>query len=1177
MICDRCYQSSIRNFDSCSMGRVTQIGGFGHVRKRSVICGRPPGFLPGDVPAAGEQEGETDQERHAAGNRVAVPETLDAPGKGDAQQHGKADAAGDPVQQRHGQVQPGVAGTVDQGEGRRTERAAQVLDHGDRNIHGDSRLNHGFIRREYTEEPFRTEQRDQREDTGGNGDNPERMADDFRNALCFFRAQGLGDHCAAGGGNRLGDHADHGFQLPGDAGDGDLLDMVPAEIIDIGIDEQHGEGDCRGLDDHGDAQGQQGADHGSADPEMGRPEIKMDLIPVAVEQRQGEEETGGLADDRRQGGAAGTQPHRADEQQVQDQVQHGGDGDEHERMLRVAHAAQDGGNEVVSVNEQGTVNAGDGILPGIFQDGIRRIQPGQDILIGEQEDDHDDHGQGGKQREERTHHFPDQVAPVFTDVAGDQDLSCVGETHGDKGDEHHHLAADGNGGKAFRTDHLANDDHVHHVVDHLEQAGEEQGHGKTEQRSRNAAGRQVADQFFSLAHLPAPQKVRTKQSPGLLYRPGFQLSTTGAEGDLFVQVEGAAADELPEQGERRDLVHQGFVHIRQIVQRLDQPAGQQVIRGIRGDLLQQVIGVELQNRELIVQRGIEHAVRVLLVCEDVFLFAAADAGPDGQRLLRLEAAELLVPHDTPQQADVGGADPVVVVQVQAGQGAGKDPVDLVGGELFDHLRVQAVDTFQDNDLARLQGGGRGQVILLAGLEIVTGHEDLFPVEQAGDRIRQEFHVQRVDGLKVPGAVQLDRQLIPVDEEIVHGDAAGGVPVHLQVHGEAGGKGSLAAGGGACHQGDMLVLLVDLPGNLVDGAFMQRFVHPDEIAEAAVLDHIADVADVGDAEDLAPVRALAENFEVLRPVDIRRGVVEVGAGGELQDETAPELKEREDRHISGGYGHGAVEVFPHAVDGVHGDGGHGAAGEQFHLVRLALLLEIPDGVLPAPLLPGEDQVQGHKAAHFIFQFDDILPVQFEPGQADEDAVSYGIFDPDLLIGEEVTQGQQHHETQGALIDAAAFLVLQGQGRQVAVAAERIVQLADHAAGQGRQRAAGKRVQRLEAVLHGGAFREFLLVVHGTDNHGASSFGFNRRACWTYRHSAALHLDREERRAPPGSGPAAPSSGAVWYARKPRWLRWRGLWNGKGLFCRPHRSGNEGGSGSFRDFYIWPQRYIYRHSA
>ena len=77
---------------------------------------------------------------------------------------------------------------------------------------------------------------------------------------------------------------------------------------------------------------------------------------------------------------------------------------------------------------------------------------------------------------------------MLADIAGDQNLAGVGQAHGDEGDEHHHLSAYGNGRETAGADHLADNDHIHHVVDHLEETGKEKRRSKAEQRSRNAAG-----------------------------------------------------------------------------------------------------------------------------------------------------------------------------------------------------------------------------------------------------------------------------------------------------------------------------------------------------------------------------------------------------------------------------------------------------------------------------------------------------------------------------------------------------------------------------------------------------------------------------------------------------------------------------------------------------------------
>ena len=96
---------------------------------------------------------------------------------------------------------------------------------------------------------------------------------------------------------------------------------------------------------------------------------------------------------------------------------------------------------------------------------------------------------------------------------------------------------------------------------------------------------------------------------------------------------------------------------------------------LRRDGLEQLVRIVPQHRQLVVQRGIEHAVGPLLVGEDPFLLAPADAGPHGEGLLRRGRAELIVPHDAPQQTHIRRADAVVVIQVDAGQGADENTVD----------------------------------------------------------------------------------------------------------------------------------------------------------------------------------------------------------------------------------------------------------------------------------------------------------------------------------------------------------------------------------------------------------------------------------------------------------------------------------------------------------------------
>ena len=51
----------------------------------------------------------------------------------------------------------------------------------------------------------------------------------------------------------------------------------------------------------------------------------------------------------------------------------------------------------VAVDEDGPPDAGDAVLSCHLKDFIRRVEPGDDSLVGEQKDDHDDHGQAFQQ------------------------------------------------------------------------------------------------------------------------------------------------------------------------------------------------------------------------------------------------------------------------------------------------------------------------------------------------------------------------------------------------------------------------------------------------------------------------------------------------------------------------------------------------------------------------------------------------------------------------------------------------------------------------------------------------------------------------------------------------------------------------------------------------------------
>ena len=97
------------------------------------------------------------------------------------------------------------------------------------------------------------------------------------------------------------------------------------------------------------------------------------------------------------------------------------------------------------------------------------------------------------------------------------------------------------------------------------------------------------------------------------------------------------------------------------------------------------------------QRGIEHEVCLLLIRENPGFLAPAHAVPHFQRFLRRRGAELVVAHDAAQKPRVGGADAVVVIQVQAGQFTDVNFADEVWVEALVQRGIQAVNALHDKN------------------------------------------------------------------------------------------------------------------------------------------------------------------------------------------------------------------------------------------------------------------------------------------------------------------------------------------------------------------------------------------------------------------------------------------------------------------------------------------------
>ena len=190
------------------------------------------------------------------------------------------------------------------------------------------------------------------------------------------------------------------------------------------------------------------------------------------------EEAHTLADHRCQSRTEGPHAQPGHEHQIQHQIDHRGYGDENKGVLGIAHASENGADQVIAVDEHQTQHAGHAVLPGIVETFRRGIHGVQECVQTEITYNGQSHGADKRHGEHGADGTANSVPVACTDVLGQDHLSGVGEAHHQKCEEMQHVAADGYCGKSLSAHKLPDDDHIHHVVDRLEQVGAEQGECK---------------------------------------------------------------------------------------------------------------------------------------------------------------------------------------------------------------------------------------------------------------------------------------------------------------------------------------------------------------------------------------------------------------------------------------------------------------------------------------------------------------------------------------------------------------------------------------------------------------------------------------------------------------------------------------------------------------------------
>ena len=170
--------------------------------------------------------------------------------------------------------------------------------------------------------------------------------------------------------------------------------------------------------------------------------------------------------------------------------------------------------------------------------------------------------------------------------------------------------------------------------------------------------------------------------------------------------ENRSADELAKD---RVVGHGISRHRAEPLQEREQPVRLAVDGAVGPHLQQQRLRERPQHGQLVRQRRVEDRVAVLGEREDVQPLPALHRVPAPQRLGRRVPASGGIPHDPPQQPRVGDRHAVVAIEVELRDRRHVDPVHGAGRHVRDELRVQPVDAFEQDDVARFQchaGGPR---------------------------------------------------------------------------------------------------------------------------------------------------------------------------------------------------------------------------------------------------------------------------------------------------------------------------------------------------------------------------------------------------------------------------------------------------------------------------------------
>ena len=305
-------------------------------------------------------------------------------------------------------------------------------------------------------------------------------------AVALARAGILRRECADGGahGTRHNEQkADHLF----DQAHGGSVDE-PSVVGNDG-DEHKRHLDAAVLHGHGHADLKNAAEHLGLGAQVAT--LNVDVRAAALEPHKREGNAGRLGGHRAERRAHGAEPHMADKQKIERDVDDACHANHVHRRARIAQPAKDGRKNIVRGDKRNADKANAQVGGSAFDCLGRRANERHDLRAQRKQDGGQYHRDAHKQRDGVADGCLGAVKPTRAHSVADDNRRSHGQAHERHSDDIERLRAIAHGGDAGGTAELPHHVQVGHAVEHLQKVREHIGQGKDRDGLKDIAACEV--------------------------------------------------------------------------------------------------------------------------------------------------------------------------------------------------------------------------------------------------------------------------------------------------------------------------------------------------------------------------------------------------------------------------------------------------------------------------------------------------------------------------------------------------------------------------------------------------------------------------------------------------------------------------------------------------------------